>query len=89
MKEAQKGRAREASTSKSSKTASVVHAAAEEDVRVVLAAGIVAARRVGIQHDRMVKQKQKHVVVFIVLAVEQFGGRGRFYRLWMRYLDGI
>jgi len=91
VKEAQKGRAREDSTSKSSKIASVVHDAAEEDVRVVLVAGIVAAKRDGTQHDIMVKQKQKQVVVFIVLAVaaKQFGGKGRFNGLWMRSLDGI
>jgi len=93
VKEAQKGRAREDSTSKSSKIASVVHDAAEEDVRVVLAAGIVATRRVGIQHDMMVKQKEKHVVVFIVLAfaIDQSGvrGRGKFHGLWMRSPDDI
>jgi len=55
VKEAQKGRAVEDSRSKSSKIASVVHGAAEEDVRVVLAAGIVAARRDGIQHDITVR----------------------------------
>jgi len=94
VKEAQKGRAREDSTSKSSKIASVVHDAAEEEVRVVLAAGIVAARRGGIQHDMMVNQKQKYVVVFIVLAVKRFEGTGKSCRereisqtIWS--LDGV
>lgn len=80
VKEAQKGRAREDSTSKSAKTASVVHDAVAEEVRVVLAAGIVAARRDGIQHDRMVKLKLRQVVVFIVLAaaVDNLEGKQDF-----------
>lgn len=52
---AQKGRAREDSTSKSARITSVVHDAGADVVRVLVLAGSVAARRAGAQKAMVIK----------------------------------